>query len=84
MKDLIEKILEKYNNKEYSCTVVEECIVEFVEELDRAIKDSTNNFCFIEYYDNEEIVIACGLETIYVELDYDIREIVRVNLVMRK
>jgi hypothetical protein len=78
MREVISKILEKHS-KQYECVVVEECLLYFIEELDRSLKENTSNYCFIEYYDSEEIVVACGLNTIYVELDYEIREIVKVK-----
>jgi hypothetical protein len=78
--EAVRRVLEKISNREYKCTVIEECVKEFINDLDRALRDATSNYCFVESYDSEEAVIACGaLKTIYVELDYDIVEIVRIK-----
>jgi len=77
--DTIREILEKLSRKKYKCTVVEECIQKFVEDLDRELKEKTD-CCFVEAYNDEVVAIAYGLlGTVYVELDYDVVEIVKVK-----
>ncbi len=77
--DVVKTTLSALTSKEYECVVVEECIDQFVKELDGELKRETDNHCFVEDYNSEVIVIACGLRTYYVELDYEIREIVRIT-----
>jgi hypothetical protein len=78
--EIVKKIISEFFNREYKCEIVDYCIADFIEELDNAIKVATNNACFIEYAGDQYIVIVCNLlDTIHVELDYDIVEVVNVK-----
>jgi hypothetical protein len=78
--ETIKSILSAFADRVYECVVVEECINKLVEELDNEIKRETNNYCYVGFYDIDEIEIVCGLLRAYsVILDYEIREVVKVN-----
>jgi hypothetical protein len=77
---LVLEVLGKFKDRVYKCSDVSECLDELFRELSEEIKRATNGYCFIEAYDDCGAVIACGiLETLYVTIDYDVEEAVRVN-----
>jgi predicted house-cleaning noncanonical NTP pyrophosphatase (MazG superfamily) len=87
-KEIISNTVKECNikcSKKYECEQqLQKCIVEFVEELDRALLDATDHYCFVENYNTEAVAIACGLlDSIYtrLEFDYDITVKVRARIV---
>jgi hypothetical protein len=78
--ELVLEVLEKFKDRVYKCYDVSECIDELARELDEEIKRASSGYCFIEAHDDCGVVIACGLlETLYVTIDYDVEETVRVK-----
>jgi hypothetical protein len=78
--ELVSGVLERFKDRVYKCSCLSECIDELVRELDEEIKRATNGYCFIEAYDDCGVNIACGLlETLYVTVDYDVEETVKVK-----
>ncbi|MFZ8783186.1 MAG: hypothetical protein ACO2OR_04310 [Desulfurococcaceae archaeon] len=78
--EIVKRVVSEFFNKEYKCEIVDQCIGDFIGDLDNAIKKSTNNVCFIEYASDYYIVVVCNLfDKIHIELDYDIIEIVTVK-----
>jgi hypothetical protein len=79
LRELVLDVLEKLKGRVYRCSDVSECIDELVRELDEEIKRVSNGYCFVEVYDDWGATIACGLlETLYITIDYDVEETVRV------
>jgi hypothetical protein len=77
--EIVKTILSYFTNRLYECEIFEECLDKLIEELDGELKRESNNLCFVEAYDSEYIAIACYGRTIYVEIDYEVREILKVN-----
>jgi hypothetical protein len=74
------EVLERFRGRVYRCSDVPECIDELVRELDAEIKKVSDGYCFIEAYDDSGVNIACGLlETLYVTIDYDVEEAIKVK-----
>jgi predicted house-cleaning noncanonical NTP pyrophosphatase (MazG superfamily) len=86
-KEIINNSVKECNIKceeEYDCEQqLKECIVKFIEELDRALQDATDYYCFVENYNTEAVAVACGLLSIYtrLEFDYDVTVKVRARIV---
>jgi hypothetical protein len=79
LRELVLDVLERLKGRAYGCSEVSECIDELVRELDEEIKRASNGYCFVEAYDDCGVTIACGLlETLYITIDYDVEEAVRV------
>jgi len=78
--ELILGVLERFKGKVYRCSELSECIDRLVQEMDREIRSSSEGYCFIESHDNSGMTIACGLlETLFITIDYDVEEAVRVE-----
>jgi hypothetical protein len=78
-RELVLEVLRKFKDRVYKCSDVSECIDELVRELDEELKRASNGYCFVEAYDDCGVTIACGLlETLYITIDYDVEETVRV------
>jgi hypothetical protein len=82
------ELIKQFINKQYKCNEdIEICILNFIEELDNELKRLCSNWCFVETYDSDSdtIVIAIGLSTVLVELDYKVKHTVKItNLNVRK
>lgn len=79
MRELVLDVLERLKGRAYRCSEVSECIEELVRELDEEIKRVSDGYCFVEAYDDCGVTVACGLlETLYITIDYDVEETVRV------
>jgi predicted house-cleaning noncanonical NTP pyrophosphatase (MazG superfamily) len=83
-KEIINNSIKECNikcNEKYECEQqLQKCIVEFVEELDRALVDATDYYCFVESYYDNAVAIACGLlGSIYTRLEFDYDIIVKVR-----
>jgi hypothetical protein len=83
------ELIKQFINREYKCNEdIEICILNFIEELDNELKKLCNNWCFVETYDTDSdtLIIAIGLlNTVLVELDYDIEHTVKItNLSVKK
>jgi hypothetical protein len=78
-RELVLEVLGKFKSRVYKCSEVSECVDELVRKLDEEIKRASNGYCFVEVYDDCGVTVACGLlETLYVTIDYDVEEAVRV------
>jgi hypothetical protein len=85
----IVELINEFKNKKYSCKdIIEDCLWRFIEELDKRLKDLCDNWCFVELYDSDSdtLIIAIGLlDTVLVELEYDIEHTVKItNLSVKK
>jgi hypothetical protein len=85
----IVELINEFKNKKYKCSEdIDECLLKFVNELDRELKRLCNGWCFVETYDTDSdtLIIAIGLlDTVLVELDYDIEHTVKItNLNVKK
>jgi hypothetical protein len=72
--DTVIKTFLDLGQREYTCSELRECVERFVEELDRALVRRTKYFCFVELYTIDKFIfisVACGLDMIYVYVDYD-------------
>jgi hypothetical protein len=75
------ELINEFKNKKYKCREnIEDCLLKFVNDLDRELKRLCNGWCFVEAYDYDTVIIAVGLlNTVLVELDYDIKYTVKIN-----
>jgi hypothetical protein len=81
------ELIKQFINKEYKCNEnFDDCLLNFIEELDNELKRLCNNWCFVEAYDYDTVIIAVGiLNTVLVELDYKVEYTVKItNLNVRK
>jgi hypothetical protein len=69
--DTVINVFMKLSHREYECSKVSECLERYVEDLNRLLVEKTNYFCFVELYTNKMISVICGLDMIYVYVDYE-------------
>jgi hypothetical protein len=71
--DTVIKIFLDLSQREYTCSELRECVEKYAEDLDRALVRRTKYYCFVELYTIDKFIfisVACGLDMIYVYVDY--------------
>jgi hypothetical protein len=82
----VAKLINEFKNKEYKCEDLENCLWNFVAELDSKLKQLCNHWCSVERYSDDIIIVAYGiLETILVKFDYEVEYTIKIkNLSVEK
>jgi hypothetical protein len=69
--DTVIRIFLDLSQREYECSKMVECLDKFAEDLNKRLVRKTNYYCFVEFYtDTKMISVVCGLDMIYVYVDY--------------
>jgi hypothetical protein len=70
--DTVIEVFLKLSRRKYECSELRECLEKYAEDLNRILVRKTNYFCFVEFYtDTKMISVVCGLDMIYVYVDYE-------------
>jgi len=77
--DIVIDALLKLSRRKYECTELSECLEKFAEDLNRVLVKKTNYYCFVELYTSKMISVACGLDMIYIDIDYEHRVVETVK-----
>jgi hypothetical protein len=70
--DTVIKVFLDLSKREYKCSKMVECLDKFAEDLNKILVRKTKYYCFVEFYtDTKMISVVCGLDMIYVYVDYE-------------